>query len=612
MVDAERLELDSGALEELRAAGVKVIVPLVTQGELIGALYLGPRLSDQDYSTDDRKLLATLAAQAAPAIRVAQLVREQAVEIQARERLEQEMRVATLIQQQFLPRELPQLPDWQVAAYYGPARAVGGDFYDFIELPDGRIGIVVGDVTDKGVPAALIMARTQSVLRGEAPRLQSPAKVLERANEILLPEMPARMFVTCLYMILEPETGRVVYANAGHNLPYVRTADGVIELRATGMPLGLLPGMDYPEHEAVIAPGESVLLYSDGLVEAHDPGRRDVRVPAPARAHGDRASRQRPSRPSPRRAPRLRGPRLGPGGRHHARRAPADRGPGTAVAASGPGEGPSRAGGSRACSALSLAGEPGNERRAMDRVAEAVDRLGIEPARLERLKTAVSEAAMNAIEYGSQNDPTIPVEIEAVVEGADLVVRITDRGLGGPLGEAEEPDLEQEAGRRAEAARLGPLPDQAHGGRDGGHDPRHGPDGDPDPPPGRSRRCRPSRSGLRSGSPAELATIELHGDIDVAAEAGLGAAYAKVAETGATTVLLDFGDTEYINSTGIALIVRLLADARRDRREVRACGLSPHYVEIFQITRLSDYMRIFDDAASATDVGAVTATGGQA
>ena len=155
VVDVVRINLESTALGELRAAGVRVIVPLVTQGELIGALYLGPRLSDQEYSTDDRKLLSTLAAQAAPAIRVAQLVREQAVEIQARERLEQEMRVATLIQQQFLPRELPALEGWQVAAYYGPARAVGGDFYDFIPLPDGRLGIVVGDVTDKGVPAAL-------------------------------------------------------------------------------------------------------------------------------------------------------------------------------------------------------------------------------------------------------------------------------------------------------------------------------------------------------------------------------------------------------------------------------------------------------------------------
>ena len=100
----------SPALTELRAAHIQAIVPLVAQGELIGALYLGPRLSDQEYSADDRKLLTTLAAQAAPAIRVAQLVREQAVEIEARERLEQEMRVATLIQQQFLPRELPRCP----------------------------------------------------------------------------------------------------------------------------------------------------------------------------------------------------------------------------------------------------------------------------------------------------------------------------------------------------------------------------------------------------------------------------------------------------------------------------------------------------------------------
>src|SRR3954467_3682076 len=169
-VDLGRLELSSPVLEELREAGVALVVPLVSQGELIGTLNLGPRLSEQDYSTDDRRLLTTLAAQAAPAIRVAQLVREQAHEAAERERLEQEMRVATLIQQQFLPRNLPALPEWQIAAYYGPARAVGGDFYDFIEMPGGRIGIAVGDVTDKGVPAALVMARTHSILRAAATR----------------------------------------------------------------------------------------------------------------------------------------------------------------------------------------------------------------------------------------------------------------------------------------------------------------------------------------------------------------------------------------------------------------------------------------------------------
>jgi anti-anti-sigma factor len=109
----------------------------------------------------------------------------------------------------------------------------------------------------------------------------------------------------------------------------------------------------------------------------------------------------------------------------------------------------------------------------------------------------------------------------------------------------------------------------------------------------------------------ELATIELHGDINVGAEAGLGAAYAEATGLDASSILLDFADTEYINSTGIALIVRLLADARRDRRDVRAAGLSPHYVEIFRITRLSDYMHIEDVPAEPSAVGAATTAGGE-
>ena len=140
-VDIDALELDSPALRELKAAGVKLAVPLVSQGELIGVLNLGPRLSEQDYSSDDRKLLDNLAAQAAPALRVGQLVREQEAEAATRQRFEQELEVARLIQQHFLPKELPDLPGWQIAAYYRPAREVGGDFYDVIPLPDGRVGL---------------------------------------------------------------------------------------------------------------------------------------------------------------------------------------------------------------------------------------------------------------------------------------------------------------------------------------------------------------------------------------------------------------------------------------------------------------------------------------
>jgi serine phosphatase RsbU (regulator of sigma subunit) len=286
-VDLEGLELDSPGLDALREAGVRLVVPLVSQGELIGMLNLGPRRSEQDYSGDDRKLLNDLAGHAAPAVRVAQLVREQEAEVRERERIQQELEVARLIQQQFLPHELPALAGWEVAAYYKPARAVGGDFYDFIELPDGQVGIVVGDVTDKGVPAALVMATTHSILRAEAPRLVSPQAVLTRANELLVAEMPPNMFVTCLYAVLDPATGLLRYANAGHNLPYVRSDGGVGELRATGMPLGLLPGMPYDEREATLRDGDLMLLHSDGLAEAHGPEREMFGFPRVVKLMGE-------------------------------------------------------------------------------------------------------------------------------------------------------------------------------------------------------------------------------------------------------------------------------------------------------------------------------------
>src|SRR4029453_12399257 len=195
-VDIDTLELDSPALRELKAAGVRLAVPLVSQGELIGVLNLGPRMSEQDYSSDDRKLLDNLAAQAAPALRVGQLVREQEAEAATRQRFEHELEVARLIQHHFLPRTLPDLAGWQIAAYYRPAREVGGDFYDVIPLADGRVAFVVGDVTDKGVPAALAISATRSVLRATVQRLVEPGAVLQYVNDHLYPDMPEKMFVT--------------------------------------------------------------------------------------------------------------------------------------------------------------------------------------------------------------------------------------------------------------------------------------------------------------------------------------------------------------------------------------------------------------------------------
>jgi serine phosphatase RsbU (regulator of sigma subunit)/ketosteroid isomerase-like protein len=193
-------------------------------------------------------------------------------QMRERERVEQELLVARRIQQASLPKEVPSLEGWQIAPYYQPAREVGGDFYDFHLLSEGHVGLVVGDATGKGVPAALVMSSTRSMLRALARASNSPGEVLEQVNDLLVTDIPANMFVTCFYAILDPKNGRLVYANAGHDLPYWRrNVRGAEELRARGMPLGLMPGMGYEEDEIVLKGGESVLFYSDGLVEAHDP-----------------------------------------------------------------------------------------------------------------------------------------------------------------------------------------------------------------------------------------------------------------------------------------------------------------------------------------------------
>jgi len=445
VVDMDALTLDSPALAALREADVRLVVPLVSQGELIGMINLGERLSEQEYSADDRQLLNDLAAQAAPAVRVAQLARQQQQEARERERMEQELRVARLIQQTLLPRELPDLPGYEIAAHYQPARAVGGDFYDFLYFEDGKIGIVIGDVTDKGVPAALVMATTRTLLRAAAERLSNPSTVLERVNALLHPDIPPRMFVTCLYALLDPATGRISFANAGHDLPYRHSASGVEELRATGMPLGLMPNMTYEETEVILAPGESLLLHSDGIVEAHNPAGEMfglARLEARVAAHqggiglipdllselaafvGDEWEQeddvtlvllQRSLRAEEE-------PMVGDvSGASATEPAPPEW---------------------RLLATFSLPSEPGNERRAMEEVAAVVAALPLSAAKLERLKTAVAEATMNAMEHGNQYRAEEPVTVEVLTNDQSLAVRIHDQGGGAIIPRSARPDLE--------------------------------------------------------------------------------------------------------------------------------------------------------------------------
>jgi serine phosphatase RsbU (regulator of sigma subunit)/anti-sigma regulatory factor (Ser/Thr protein kinase) len=439
-VDLDTLKLDTPGIQALREAGVKLVVPLVTHGELIGLLNLGPRLSEQEYSADDRKLLESLAAQAAPALRVAQLVREQEAEVRRRERYEQEMRVAQLIQQNFLPQELPRLDGWGIDAFYRPAREVGGDFYDVIDLPGAQLGIVVGDVTDKGVPAALVMASTRSVLRASAQRLIDPSAVLERVNDQIVGDMPPAMFVTCLYGILDPATGRFRFANAGHNLPCVQTDQGPVEARATGMPLGLLSGMRYPEAEVEVPPGRSLLLYSDALPEAHAPDGRMYGFPRVVEQVG-----------------------AGPSGAALIEHLLADlRGFAsptweqeddiTLVVVHRDQMGASAATGSEAPSAgsdrpielmsFSVPSIAGNERLVLERLERALAEVGLSDQQRRGLNTAVAEAVMNAIEHGNDEVADRPVDVQLFASDDAVSVRVRDTGQAPVELPADVPDLE--------------------------------------------------------------------------------------------------------------------------------------------------------------------------
>lgn len=445
VVELDKLNLDSPALRELKNQGVRLVIPLINQGELLGLMNLGNRLSDQDYSSDDRGLLNNLATQTAPAIRVAQLVRQQQLETQARERLEQELRIARLVQQTLLPQELPALEGWHIAAHYRPARSVGGDFYDFVQYADGRLSLVIGDVTDKGVPAALVMASTRATLRGVAldytaehnatSGATNPGEILERANDLICPDIPPKMFITCFYAILDPQTGLLHYANAGHDVPYVKRGNTFIELRARGMPLGLLPGMPYEVKELQLEPGDSILFYSDGLVEAHNPQREMFGFP--------RLSEYVASHPG--------GAALiqsvledleiftGPDWEQEddvtlmtlerEQAAPHTH----AVEA--------EAGDWKLLAAFQAPSAEGNEREVMKRVAEAVE--GVLPAsRIEQLKTAVAEATMNAMEHGNKNNPEIPVHVAVKASPKLLSVHITDEGGSVPIPDNPAPDLD--------------------------------------------------------------------------------------------------------------------------------------------------------------------------
>lgn len=186
-----------------------------------------------------------------------------------KERLEKELETARWIQQSILPGTMPSQAGFGFGAFLMPARSVGGDLFDFIPLSSRRLGVVIGDVSDKGVPAAIFMALTYSLLRAEAARWSSPTRVLQATNHHLLSMNDAGMFVTVLYGVLDCRDGRFRYARAGHELPLHLTAGGeiVTPARGLGQPLGLFPDPAVDEQSINLEPGATLLMYTDGATD---------------------------------------------------------------------------------------------------------------------------------------------------------------------------------------------------------------------------------------------------------------------------------------------------------------------------------------------------------
>ncbi len=245
--------------------------PLVWRGEAVGVVYLdSPGIAA--FSQADLELLTGIAGQAAAALGNARLHEE----LLKRQRLEQDLHLAERIQQSFLPRRIPVLDGYTFAARYDPAYEVGGDFYDFVRLPDDRLGIVVGDVAGKGISAALYMARLTRDLRYFALAESDPARVLEWMNRAVTESGHDDIFVTLIYAVLDAGRRRLTIANAGH-MPLVvrRQAPGEVHSldSTSGLPLGVLTDTTYESENYDLRPGDAVFLFTDGLVEAMNPQR---------------------------------------------------------------------------------------------------------------------------------------------------------------------------------------------------------------------------------------------------------------------------------------------------------------------------------------------------
>jgi sigma-B regulation protein RsbU (phosphoserine phosphatase) len=267
--DAQRDERFS-ARRSVMVLGLRSIlcVPLKIKDQVLGVVYVDNRLQIGIFTEADLELLTAIASSAAIAIENARLY-QVAVD---KGRLERELQMAREVQSSLLPQETPQVPGWEFAACWQPAREVAGDYYDFILLDEARVGLVIADVSDKGMPAALFMACTRSMVRASLAAAPSPAEAIAHANRLICADASSGMFVTLFYALLDRATTEVTYVNAGHNPPlfYRADQDQLTTLTRTGMALGVLEDSLFEQRTLRLNPGDFLLLYTDGVTDATD------------------------------------------------------------------------------------------------------------------------------------------------------------------------------------------------------------------------------------------------------------------------------------------------------------------------------------------------------
>jgi sigma-B regulation protein RsbU (phosphoserine phosphatase) len=259
---------ESAALQSLRT---EVLLPMLARQKLLGMLSLGPRLSEQPWAPGELRLLQTVAAQSAVALENAQLTAAMASEVKRRERMNREIEIAREVQEGLFPQHMPRIPLLELAGMCRPALGVGGDYYDFLELPDQKLGLAVGDVSGKGIPASLLMSALRAALRVQTSYGASDVPVImERLNQLIYESSPPNRYITFFYGQYDPATRQLVYVNAGHLPPMLFRVgeEKPLRLEAGGPVIGLLPVAPYSAGSVELRAGDLLVAYSDGVSEA--------------------------------------------------------------------------------------------------------------------------------------------------------------------------------------------------------------------------------------------------------------------------------------------------------------------------------------------------------